>query len=280
VIALRSHEIEVDSLLGPLVLLANDLGVSRTVRIFGAYGEIEFSTYARLIPRQGLFLDVGANLGVISRGVAHMRPGAKVIAFEPQTRLYDIAMRNLLSLEQARIHPMAVGDRDGVVDLPELDFRRSANFGAVDLDSAPLASIRNQAVITRLDSFLDHRGLLPDAVKIDVEGMETAVLDGMGDYLGRIPILSVEVDRLSRAEQVADRVQRAGYRAVLVRFQAAVWREGREIPQDWVWRSHPHLLAFRGEIPDWVMRISGATLLADRAGVADLLGEWYGGDSR
>ena len=46
--------------------------------------------------------------------------------------------------------------------------------------------------VVRLDSFLEENSIKPDFIKIDVEGHELAVLEGLGDYINDLKVIQFE----------------------------------------------------------------------------------------
>jgi FkbM family methyltransferase len=117
-----------------------------------------------------VFVDVGAFLGVYAITAAVR--GAEVVAVEP-----NLTTRRYLERNVARngvdvtIHPYALSDRAGEAQFFVGDGNESSS-GLVAADS----NTRPVTVETRrLDDLIEH----VDVVKIDVEGAEVAVLDGM-----------------------------------------------------------------------------------------------------
>jgi FkbM family methyltransferase len=133
--------------------------------------------------------DVGANIGYLTylfcRGV---EPGGQVFSFEPDAANFSELAANVKRNGIAFCSPLqaAVGAKDGVVC-----FRPGLN-GYIDAESGSLPD----CPMISLDSFVEQRSIPQvDLVKIDVEGWELDVLQGMRGILGRghRPILYVEV---------------------------------------------------------------------------------------
>lgn len=138
-------------------------------------------------------VDVGANLGAFAVPLAlHIQArGGHLIAFEAQRMVYYQLCANLLlnGLENAQVHHLAIGDRDGQIAVPVLDYGQESNIGSLSLDpgirhmQGSLSTLSNrseQVALRRLDAL----GLPPASlVKIDVEGMELEVLRGARDWL-------------------------------------------------------------------------------------------------
>ncbi|CAN5480102.1 hypothetical protein BH09PLA1_BH09PLA1_01720 [soil metagenome] len=177
-----------------------DLDISDYPDICMAYGLYELDTarlIKRLLKRGDHFVDCGANIGYFTLLAAQcVGAGGKIDAFEPQAanfaRLRENLKRNGL-LDRATLHAMALADREGSVDLfrpsdkvdnhgtssmfpdPEWQSRAGQGTGA----SATTTQVRT----ARLDHVL--AGAKPKLIKIDVEGAEPLVAEGMRGLLSR-----------------------------------------------------------------------------------------------
>jgi len=133
--------------------------------------------------------DVGANIGYLTYFFCrHVAPGGHVYAFEPEAANFRELAANVERNGITFCCPLqvAVGARDG-----EVCFAPGLN-GHINASSA---SLPNCTMIS-LDSFVRQRSIQRvNLVKIDVEGWELDVLQGMREILGRNekPILYVEV---------------------------------------------------------------------------------------
>jgi FkbM family methyltransferase len=131
--------------------------------------------------RGGTFVDVGANVGLVTLLVADKIGHA--VLFEPHPTAFRRAQQNLkmngLSFE---VVPVALSDRTGTVEF-ENSGESSCNR-TVEGFSTSMPTITVER--TTFDEFLRERSTpLPaiDAVKIDVEGHENSVLRGMREFL-------------------------------------------------------------------------------------------------
>lgn len=134
-----------------------------------------------------LFLDVGAHWGIMSLQAATRWPGqVKVLACEPDavnlTHLHRWIDGNKLS-DQIEVIGAAIADKPGHGSLkPESTMGYSLIRDEQDSGGIPVATI-DQLLADRPD--LQKRRVI---LKIDVEGWETEVVDGMADLLasGRV----------------------------------------------------------------------------------------------
>ncbi len=88
----------------------HDRYVGRSLQVYGEYSDLEVD-FLRLLLRPGdLALDVGANLGAITIGMAErVGPTGLVHAFEPQRPIYEILAANATRFPNIIPHCAAVG---------------------------------------------------------------------------------------------------------------------------------------------------------------------------
>ena len=141
--------------------------------------------------RGGHILDVGANAGYTASVFAEVvDPGFQVYAFEPEQvnarRLQIVAARNR---NRGKITPVkaAVGAQSGTVDL----FVNPTHPGDHYVDLSRVSGSVPVPLVS-LDDFCEEHQLGEVAfVKIDVQGFELAVSQGMERLMARSPRLSV-----------------------------------------------------------------------------------------
>lgn len=144
-----------------------------------------FDVWAKLAATDKLVLDIGANTGLFSLIAGAMQPSRPVVAFEPLDRIARLARENAaLNPEFAlEIQTLAIGGEDGAAAIydPGGSQPSSASLVAGYLDMKVEAV---EVPVRTLDSWLAarHEAGQPHEVglmKIDVEGHEAAVFDGM-----------------------------------------------------------------------------------------------------
>ena len=123
-------------------------------------------------------IDVGANVGMWSMAVAHHCPDVTVIAMEPDERLVTRFRRSLALNDhlgsRVAVLQRACGDRTGTVRF-EPGPSHSPELGRL----VESTSVGEVVELVRVDDVCAERGVRPSLVKIDVEGFEGHVLDGM-----------------------------------------------------------------------------------------------------
>jgi FkbM family methyltransferase len=134
-------------------------------------------------PRMSVW-DIGANVGLFSFAAAAI--GAQVLAVEADVWLANLIHRSvLLNKLPVTVIPAAASDRQGVSRLYLSEQGKASN-------SLGGEGIAQTVVAVTLDSLLDHFDP-PQVLKIDVEGVEYAVLSGAQKVLQARPLVFCEV---------------------------------------------------------------------------------------
>jgi FkbM family methyltransferase len=140
-----------------------------------------------------VFFDVGANLGFFTiLGARLVGPSGKVVAFEPHPANVEALRANVDAnlFENVVVVPEAVSAASGE---RLLHIRSAALAKLVEDDPEPGSAERVPA--TSIDDFVStHPDLIPDVLKIDVEGHEVEVLSGMRKTLSQhSPVIVCEM---------------------------------------------------------------------------------------
>ncbi len=182
----------------------HDAYIGRSLDRYGEWSEGEIMLLGQALRPGMVAIDAGANIGTHTVPLARaVGPNGVVYAFEPQRIVYQTLVANvaLNSLANVFCQQRALGSEAGVVQIPPLDYGAANNFGGVELGGAlePGAAPTGEPVeVVRIDDFALAACHL---IKIDVEGMELAVLRGAADTIKRCqPILYVEADREARRD--------------------------------------------------------------------------------
>ena len=153
---------------------------------------------------QSVCFDIGANVGLYT--LLFGRYGGRVVAFEPLPRNLQYLSRTveINRLRNVTIVPWAVSDK---VELTRFELGENCALGRLGSGgSQPVACVS-------VDEFIDRYGLVPDVMKIDVEGAEAAVLAGCGRLFQRCrPRILLSVHSADLRRQCLDVLAAAGYR--------------------------------------------------------------------
>jgi len=187
---------------------AGDRGViGYLARSGGAYEAGVAAALSRRLPADGVALDVGANIGVLSLLMARLCPDGRVVAFEPAADNLTYLARNVVANEVSNVVASGVALYDETGPLPFV-FNEEYPAGSFVGSAAEATTVDGM----RLDDWVDANGLdRLDLVKLDVEGAEQRVLDGARTTLSRLcPDLIVEVNPVA-----LQRFQRTSFRRLI-----------------------------------------------------------------
>ena len=170
-----------------------DSYIDREVFFLGSYEPEVLDLLSRIARHRDrpVLLDIGANVGQHSLYAA--RYYAEIHAFEPYPPLADVLREQVSRNVLAHVHVHAVGladrDEDAMFAAPA---DRRAGYGGFDNQDPNLH--RQILPVRRGDSYLRAIGVTRvDVIKIDVEGSERRVVEGLGGVLAENrPALVVE----------------------------------------------------------------------------------------
>jgi FkbM family methyltransferase len=176
----------------------SDRGVGAELVWRGQWQEREFAAALDILVKRGLsreaavFVDVGANIGtqtVYALGSGRFERG---IAFEPEPRNADILRMNIEAnglSDRVVVRQTAVGEKAGRAQMALHPRNKGAHSIAIqpslDSDLIDVPVERLDAALKALSLDLSRIGL----IWIDAESSELAILRGLGDLFGRMPIV-------------------------------------------------------------------------------------------
>jgi FkbM family methyltransferase len=194
---------------GPMIYNSHDAYVGRSLQMYGEYSYGETLLFMQIVKPGDLVVEVGANIGAHSVDLARLvGPEGELHAFEPQRIAFQTLCANLALNQCANVRtwPMALGSRPGMAHVPALDPSAPQNFAAARLIDEGAGEPVTMQTLDALD--------LPSCsfVKVDVEGMETAVLEGARETIATYrPLLYVENDRDETSGALIALVESLGY---------------------------------------------------------------------
>jgi FkbM family methyltransferase len=180
-----------------MYLRVGDRGVSRALAIFGTREVLETEIFRRELEPEMTVMDLGANIGYYTLQAASIvGPSGKVYAIEPFPDNFALLRRNIERNGYESIvetFQLAISDRVGTARMYLGDANNLHTL--VNLDPAGgRAKPSIEVPTTTLDDFL--LGKRPvDFLRMDIEGGECQVFDGMTETLKRssLPRIFFEV---------------------------------------------------------------------------------------
>lgn len=161
------------------------------------YEEKDKVKLMKLIPEGGVFYDIGANIGMFSAFVGKNRPDVQVYSFEPEKKAFECLSETIKASAFKNVIAYNVGIASNAAENASL-FVSSNNDGghSLKIDSTNDAKPREvqKVKLVCLGEFQEKMNLnIPDVIKIDVEGFEADVLNGIYSLVEKYrPTLLVE----------------------------------------------------------------------------------------
>ncbi len=180
--------------LGPFQIHFRDNGfdMSTLVEFFSSLHVLIPPELPPLQPK--VIYDIGANIGMASLFYATRFPKAAFFGFEPVPANVEVCRLNFRNLPGSQLFPWAVGAQSGTAlfDFTEQDLRGGHLEQAVP-GQGPNAGNRIEVPVVSIADLVAVKKLLPpDLVKIDVEGAELLVLEGLGEQARNVKRMLIE----------------------------------------------------------------------------------------
>lgn len=171
----------------------------------------------KYIPSGGLVFDIGGNIGQYALFFSErVGSGGQVISCEPDSKNYAFLQFNVMMNHLQNVSPLRRGVSSKVATL---EFFRDTETGGrkgsfrKEFVEENFRGFTETVQTVTIDALIDSYGV-PDFVKIDVEGFEDDIINGLTRPLDKTVFL-VEVRQETKAA-VLDYFQRRGYRCLHV----------------------------------------------------------------
>lgn len=137
-------------------------------------------------------LDVGAWVGPYAIFLSSLvMTQGKVVAFEPDPVARQVLIRNLQrnNISNVMVESVCISNKSGFEELAAHSFGHSGS-SIIRNDDSNIKISRVEAIT--LDEYCSDKNIMPAGIKIDVEGAESKVLDGMQRILKNAPWILLE----------------------------------------------------------------------------------------
>lgn len=126
-----------------------------------------------------VILDIGANIGITARYLAHRFPKARVVCFEPVAENFAVLRKNTACCSRIEAHQFGLGSADLDIDLV-VPTGSDRNKGGFSLHAAAGDGPRARVRIRNATAALAELGIgKVDLIKIDTEGAEFDILTAL-----------------------------------------------------------------------------------------------------
>jgi FkbM family methyltransferase len=205
----------------------------------GAYEPGTIALLRRLLRPGGCFVDVGGNVGQHTLAAAGVvGPAGRVVVLEPSPQVFPQLLRNLALNELRQVEPVlaAASNRSGLIRLCLVPEDNLGTGGEATTDDAAGYT----APVVELGPLLESLQVPPvDVVKIDVEGQEQKVLEGLfrtPRYRPTHLLVELRPDTPQyglRPEDLLALLRAEGYALATIHGQP--YELGRELPEHNLW---------------------------------------------
>ena len=164
---------------------------------FGSYELPTLKLIKRLLKPSDMILDIGANVGYTSLTFAKfINDKGKIFSFEPEKKNYNTFLKNIKLNKFNNIYPhkLAVADENKSI---KLYLSKSENDGihSTLLHTDTLSENYEEVEAVKMDDFVKNNNITKvNFVKIDVEGAEIDVINGMKQVMSdNQPVIILEL---------------------------------------------------------------------------------------
>jgi FkbM family methyltransferase len=146
-----------------------------------------------------IFIDVGANSGIYSLQVGKNFPDVKIVSFEPVKETFLKFKKNILlnkNIRNIKAYNLGLSDQNQSLEMKALKkngYIQQGGFGVVSQNENTLSLHTEFALFKKGDEQFDLKNNII-FIKIDVEGHELSVLNGMAELISNNNIfMQVEI---------------------------------------------------------------------------------------
>ena len=181
--------------------------VSLTLHRYGFFEGDLTQAFIQLLRPGMVFFDIGAHIGYFSLLASKLvGPNGMVHSFEPTPTTFALLRRNTFEINNITTVNAAVYSEEGEIKLHDFGVTFSA-FNSIyagkmqENERQFLQAKEYEARCTTLAAHITQTGVKPDVVKIDAEGAELKILEGLEPILTTCrPILTLEVGDISGSQ--------------------------------------------------------------------------------
>jgi len=162
-----------------------------------------FNCFKQYFPKEGLMLDIGANIGAHCVQFKHYFPDLKIWAFEPFFENYNLLKTNTDRYNDVHCFNVGVGSNNSMV-----------HFGGEEEKNSGVVKVVPNSNITNLVMALDSISF-PEPIKfikIDIEGHELSAFEGMKETILKYkPLIWLEDNKKTAVSYL----EKLGYKIIL-----------------------------------------------------------------
>lgn len=183
--------------------------------------EIETLKWIESFDKDAIFMDIGANIGIYSLYCAHLYLNAKIYAFEPHKGNYQRLLRNAEINEFTNIFAYQIalsnGNCDEIFYIPNETIGNTGGQVGRTIDEygrqfSPAS--KEKVTVMTVDLWIATMGIVPNYIKIDVDGQEDKIIEGMAATLTNKALKGILVEVNNRRNFIINRIVKSGFTAL------------------------------------------------------------------
>ena len=179
-------------------------------RVFAYYQTLNWKTLSRsefdaellllefLLTKDSIFFDIGTNKGEYAYYAEKLIQQKNIYLFEPE-KILNKQLKAIFS--HCKVNNVALSDNKGThqFKIPVINGVMDNCLSSLEVDNKEdneTEAIIYEVKTDTLDNFTSEKKLIPDVIKIDVEGHELSVLKGAEMYISNYhPTLIIEIEQ-------------------------------------------------------------------------------------
>jgi FkbM family methyltransferase len=195
----------------------------------------EYETHNFLLsrlPANGIFLDLGANIGAITIPLSKRRPDVKIIGVEAAPWIFRYLKENIEKNglgKNVSLYNYALFDEDKKL-MPFYSPRDKFGTGSL---SAVFTDVAVEVESIRLDTLLKNAGIdKVDLIKIDIEGYEYYAFKGAETLLSAPDAPDIFFEFIDWTENLANGIEKGSAQAILKKWGYHLYKieENKMVP--------------------------------------------------
>ena len=206
---------------GKFILMHGDM-ISEFVNLYGEWCEGEIELFNQIIPKNGVVIEIGSNIGMHSIPISRICNEGKLFCFEPQRIIFQILCGNIALNNITNIHAFqeAVGDTEEFIDIQSSEYEKSWNYGSFSIEKGfntegkyPDTIKLEQIKVISFNNFFNSMKLeRVDLIKVDAEGYESKILSASNNIIKEFkPFIFIENNSKENFEKVIEGIRNLNY---------------------------------------------------------------------
>jgi FkbM family methyltransferase len=186
-------EVQNDDVRSFYMLTNNDDIIAEFYLWYGrnSYERTTIREWVRKLKTASVVFDIGSNTGIFSLLSCFADDQSRqIVAFEPTFRACARVYENLNvngMIDRVKVEKVALSNQAGTVNFSHFENATRISSGASYVEGVSHFDVcyRELCECTTLDAYVANSGLIPDLIKIDVEGAEVDVMEGARELIAR-----------------------------------------------------------------------------------------------